>query len=82
MHPSRVSRLPYFAHAANANGREDFVGPETVTYRQGHGYWNNSTPQAPPDPVKRAIRTLTIPLPDRRRMIRIVRKGETCLTIP
>jgi hypothetical protein len=45
-----IPRLPYLAHAPRADGREDLIGAQTVTYREGHGYWNNSTPQAFSDP--------------------------------
>ncbi len=41
-----VAGAVHLAHAARADGREDFIGAESVTYREGHGYWNNSNPQA------------------------------------
>src|ERR1700693_3103946 len=33
---TRVARLINFTHAPCADGREDFVGSEAVTYREGH----------------------------------------------
>jgi hypothetical protein len=43
---ARIARFVDLTHAARANGRKDFIGAESVTYREGHGYWNNSNPQA------------------------------------
>jgi len=43
---ARIARFVDLAHAARANGRKDFIGAGSITYREGHGYWNNSNPQA------------------------------------
>ncbi len=33
----RVARLPHFAHAARANGRDDFLEAEFFVDGEGHG---------------------------------------------
>jgi hypothetical protein len=43
---ARIARFVDLPHSTRADGRKDFIGAESVTYREGHGYWNNSNPQA------------------------------------
>ena len=45
-----VAGAIHLTHAARAERREDFVGAKMSPSGKGHGYCNNSTPQASSDP--------------------------------